>query len=229
MELISILRVLLRRWYMVLIPVVIAGVLVVPRFLSGGTATSGGFTTTIRYTAAQVLDAIPNRDGDYQDVWLASEFTVNAFTDWIGSIRFADEVSRELAALGINIPSTELLGHFVTDNQRSIGTIQISWPDMNQLREIALSTVNILRTRNSDYFPQLGGQPARIELLDDILIVPDAPSLPNRFGPLLQIGMALLAGVLLAFLLDYLDPFVYRREQIEALKLTVIATVPPES
>lgn len=227
MELIAIVRVLLRRWYMVLIPVVIAGALVAPRFL-GGTAVSGGFTTTLRYTAAQVLDAIPNRDGDFQDVWLASEFTVNAFTDWIGSIRFADEVSRELAAAGINISSSELLGHFVTDNNRSIGTIQISWPDMNQLQEIALSTINVLRTRNSDYFPQLGGQPARVELLDDLIIVADAPSLPSRFGPLLQVGVALLAGILLAFLLDYLDPLLYRREQIEALKLPVIASVPRE-
>jgi capsular polysaccharide biosynthesis protein len=229
MELIAIMRVLLRRWYMVVIPVLVAGVLVIPRFLGGGSAVSGGYTTTFRYTAAQSLDAIPNRDGDFQDVWLASEFTVNAFTDWVGSIRFAEDVSGELRALGIEIPSTALLGNIITDNDRSIGMITIKWPDMAQLQEIALSVINVLRTRNGDYFPQLGGQPARVELLDDLIISLDAPSLPSRFGPLLQVGVALLAGVLLAFLVDYLDPFLYRREQIEALKLTVIATVPPES
>ena len=98
MELLMIVRVLLRRWYLVLIPVVVAAVLVVPDMLGDGPAVSGGYTTTIRYTAAQTLEAIPDRQGDYQDVWLASELTVRAFTEWVRTGRFAEEVAQEADA-----------------------------------------------------------------------------------------------------------------------------------
>lgn len=228
MELLIILRVLLRRWYLVLIPVIVAGLFVVPQFLGGGQAVEGGYTTTIRYTAAQVLEAIPERDGDYQDVWLASELTVNAFTDWIGSIRFAEEVSRVLTEGGDDIPASALLGRFITDNMRSVGTINISWPDADQLARIAAAAINVLQNRTAEYFPQLGGTPAQVRLLDDPMIFPTAPPLTNRFGPVLQLGVALLAGVMLAFLVEYLDPVLRRREQVEALDVPVIASVPRE-
>ena len=107
MEIVLLIRILRRRWWLILIPVVIATILVIPSFLSNGSAVSGGFTTEIRYSAAQEFN-LPERDGDYQDVWLASELTVNAFTDWIRSNRFRDEIQNglsdatiDLGALGI--------------------------------------------------------------------------------------------------------------------------------
>ena len=93
MELTLIIRILRRRWWLILIPVVIALIVAVPDFLNRGSAVSGGFTTQIRYSAAQQFN-LPARDGDYQDVWLASELTVNAFTDWVRSGSFREEITR---------------------------------------------------------------------------------------------------------------------------------------
>lgn len=228
MELLLIIRVLLRRWYLVLIPPLVASALLLPGLLRQSATATGGYATTIRYTAAQVLEAIPARDGDYQDVWLASELTVNAFSEWISSMRFADEVSRVLMQQGEDIPATSLQGRFITDNARSVGVIYISWTDAQALRHIAEAAIEVLETRTAAYFPQLGGVPAQVRLLDVPVVTATPPPLTNRFGPLLQIGVALLAGVLLAFLADYLDPMVRRREQVELMDVPVIATIPRE-
>ncbi len=91
MELLLILRILRRWWWLVAIPVLITAALALPSLLNRGAA-SGGFTQTITYSAMQQLDAIPRSEGDYQDIWLSSELTVNAFTDWVRGSAFKQEI-----------------------------------------------------------------------------------------------------------------------------------------
>lgn len=226
MELMQIVRVLLRRWWIAAIPVVIVAVFVAPDLLASPTGQSGGFTTIVRYTAAQELDAIPNRDGDFQDVWLASELTVNAFTEWVRTNRFAEEVAAEATAQGLEIDAAAL--NIAADNARSIGQVFLSWPDADELVTIADAAFTVLTTRNHEYFPQLGGQPANVELLDEPRIAPAPPPITDRFEPLLRLGLAVLAGLGLAFLVEYLDPTLRSRDELEALGLRVVATVPRE-
>jgi len=42
----------------------------------------------------------------------------------------------------------------------------------------------------------------------------------------LRLGLGLLAGIGLAFLAEYLDPTLRQREQVEALGLPIIASIP---
>src|SRR4051794_9886776 len=119
MELMLILRVLLRRWWLVLIPVVIVAIFVVPDFLRNRGA-AGGFTVTVRYSAAQVLN-IPGRDGDYQDVWLASELAVNAMTDWVRTSSFVQEIKAETDRQNVTINPAAL--GIAADNKRSVGQL----------------------------------------------------------------------------------------------------------
>jgi capsular polysaccharide biosynthesis protein len=223
MELMLFLRVLLRRWYLVLIPVLIVAAFTVPDLLPGQAAAAGGFVTTLRYTAAQVLEAITDRDGDYQDVWLASELTVNAFTDWIESSEFAQEVNTILSREGLEVDTR---GRFATDNERSIGVIEIRWDDAAQLEQIAAATIQTLQTRSSAYFPQLGGAPAQVTMLDEPVVSPAPAPITNRLRPVMQLGVALLAGIVLAFLAEYFDPMLRRREQVEALDIPVLGSIP---
>jgi capsular polysaccharide biosynthesis protein len=229
MEVMQVLRVLLRRLPLVLIPVIIVALVALPDLLAdvlpGQPDVQGGFVTVLRYTAAQVLDAIPERDGDYQDVWLASELTVNAFTEWVKSSEFALEVNELLLQQGEDVNTR---GAFASDNERSVGVIEIRWGDEQTLRRIANATVEVLQTRSGDYFPQLGDVPARVALLDTPTISPAPPPLTNRLRPLLQLGVALLAGITLAFLAEYFDPVLRRREQVEGLNLPVVARIPRE-
>jgi capsular polysaccharide biosynthesis protein len=229
MELIQVMRVLLRRWYLVVIPVVIVAAVSVPQLLRQETTGSVGYTTTVRYTASQSLEAIPDRDGDFQDVWLASELAVNALTEWLRTTGFADEVNALLAEQGVtgNAGETvDLRGRIATDNERSIGTIQISWVDAETLPQIVDAVLEVMQTRSAETFPQLGGAEANIRLLDDPVIAAAPPGITDRLRPLLQIGLALLAGIALAFLADYLDPVVRRRDQVESLRLPVMAVIP---
>jgi len=224
MELYVILRVLLRRWYLIVIPTVIVAVFTVPDLLGDNPATSGGFTTVMRYTAGQELDAIPDRQGDYQDVWLASELTVNAFTEWVRTYSFAEEVALIAAERGLNVDPAAL--NIAADNERSIGQIFISWGDEAELRTIADAAIAVLRTRNQAYFPQLGDAPAQVEVLDDVRISPVPPSLPNRFRPLLQLALGFAAGIGLAFAFEYLDPVLRDRYDLETTGMQIIGTIP---
>src|SRR4051812_19825573 len=87
-----IVRILRRWWWLVAIPVLITAALALPGLLRRGEA-SGGFTQVITYSAMQSVTAIPRTDGDYQDIWLSSELTVNAFTDWVKGSSFKTELA----------------------------------------------------------------------------------------------------------------------------------------
>lgn len=225
MELMRYIRILLRYWWLVLIPVAITAAVSIPALLRGPAAT-GGFTTMIRYSAAQQLEAIANRDGDYQDVWLASELTVNAFTDWIRTSGFANAVISRAEAQGVEVNPAAL--GFAADSQRSVGQLFISYPEAEALATIAQSAIAILRDESATVFPQLGGEPAELTVLDEIVIVPAPPPLADRFGPLVRIALGLAAGLGLAALAHYLDPVLRRRDDLEAAGLTVVGSIPRE-
>lgn len=224
MELMAFLRVLLRRWWLVAIPLVIVAVLVIPDFLSNRGAVSGGYTVSVRYSAAQVLEAIPGRDGDFQDVWLASELTVNAMTDWVRTSSFLKLIVDEAQAKGATIDAAGV--GVAADNKRSVGVLYLSYSDEAGLQALTDAALDVLKTQAQNYFPQLGGQPAQVTILDNPTITPAPPALANRFAPLIRVGIALLAGIGLAFLVEYLDPTLRRKEQLEAMGINVIATLP---
>jgi capsular polysaccharide biosynthesis protein len=224
MELMLVLRVLLRRWWLALIPVIVVAAITIPDFLRERGTAAGGFTTTIRYSAAQVLEAIPGRDGDFQDVWLASELAVNALTDWVRTSSFVSEIVREAGAKNVEVNPAAL--SIAADNKRSVGQLTISYPDDVALQAIINAAIEVLKTRAQNYFPQLGGHAAQVTVLDVPVINAAPPPITNRLAPVFKIIVGLVAGVGLAFLAEYLDPTLRRREQVEALGLPVIATLP---
>jgi hypothetical protein len=210
-------RILRRWWWLILIPLAITVVLAIPSLRS---APSGGFSTRISYSALQDLNAIPRAEGDYQDIWLSSELTVNAFTEWVMGSRFRDEIATH--APSVNVAAMGIRG----DNERSVGRIDLSYPDAEGLQTISDSVITVLSTRNQDYFAQLGGHPAVVTILNVTPITAAPPALPDRFGVLIRVGLGLLAGVALAFLAHYLDPFLRRREDVEALGIPVVGAIP---
>jgi hypothetical protein len=216
-ELLQIVRILRRWWFLVVIPVVLAAALALPGLRS---APSGGFTQVITYSAMQQLSAIPRAEGDYQDIWLSSELTVNAFTDWVKGSSF----KQELAAI---VPDANLdaLG-IAADNAHSVGRVYLSYPTSDGLQALGQATVTVLSTRSEAYFAQLGGQPASVTILGQTPVTPAPPPLTDRFGALIRVGLGLVAGVGLAFLAHYLDPVLRRREDVESLGLPVVGVIP---
>jgi capsular polysaccharide biosynthesis protein len=86
--------------------------------------------------------------------------------------------------------------------------------------------VTVLSARSGDYFAQLGGEPAVVTILGRTPITPAPPPLADRFGAFIRVGLGLVAGIGLALLAHYLDPFLRRREDVEALGVPVVGAIP---
>ncbi|MGB1288967.1 MAG: hypothetical protein ACPG7F_20705 [Aggregatilineales bacterium] len=221
MELIRLLRILLRRWWLIVIPVAIACVFVFPQFLNQGAAVSGGFATQIRYTAAQELN-LPETDSTYQDVWIASEYVAFSFTEWVRSSSFRAEIATVLNDESINMNAVFI----APDTNRSINSINMGYGDADALQKVADAAIEVLQTRSQAYFPNLGGDAAQVSILDMPVVTPAPPPVANRFAPFIQLGLALIAGVGLAVLADYFDPTLYRRDDRVLHGLPILASIP---
>ena len=115
------------------------------------------------------------------------------------------------------------------DNKRSVGQLIMSYPDEKALTAITQVAMDVMKTQAQNYFPQLGGQSAQVTFLDAPVIVASPPPIANRFAPLIRLALGLLGGIGLALLWDYLDPFVYRREQVESIGVPVLESIPKKS
>jgi capsular polysaccharide biosynthesis protein len=218
-------KIALRRWWLIALPAIAALAYAVYGYVS--TPMSGGYATSIRFTAAEppTGTVLGYEDRNYYP-WLASEYVVNALTDWVKTSSFADELSLELANQGEEIAPGVLQSAVSADNARSVMVLFLNWPDSKQLESIAAAAVVVLRERSDDYFPQFGQGGVTVIALDDPVITAVPQSLTNRFDPLIRFGLGLFAGIALAFLVDYLDPTLHERQDVESAGLTVLAEIP---
>ncbi len=224
MELIALWKFLLRRWWIILLPAAVALGLTAQELLA---PPGGGWTTTLHLTAAQPPSSQePSYEDSSYTPWTASEYLVNSLTAWVRTSSFAEEVSRLLAGRGIEVDPGALRASIASDNARSVMQLTISWPDPAELQVIAEAAITVLQTLNQAYFPQLTAEPAEVVALDDISVVPVAPPLSSRLRPLLKVGLALLAGLALAGLVEYLDDSIRSRQDLEELELPVLGEIP---
>lgn len=223
MELMLFIRVLLRRWWLVIVPVVVAAFFALPQ-LFNPVSGSGGFTARIKYTAAQELNI--DREGGYQDLWVAAEYVAFSFTEWVRSDSFRREILDTVESPDtINLAALAV----VADTNRSVNTLDLYYPVGEDLQRLADAAVEVLKTRNHIYFPNLRGEPAEVAILDSPDVVPLPPPIVNRTTPLIQIALALLAGIGLAVLADYLDPTLRHRDDLESAGIVVLAGIPPHT
>lgn len=221
MELTMLTRALLRRWWLVAAPVALSVALVIAGLMTEPTNGATGFSAQIRYSAAQEFN-LPQRDGDYQDVWLASELTVNAFTDWARSGSFRAEIAGWLADPAIDLARLSI----AADNARSIGVIYLSHSKAESLARIAEAAMAVLASRNQAYFPQLGDQPAQVTILDQPIISPAPPPLTNRVAPILRLAVGLFIGLALAYLAEYFDLRIHHKDDLRKIGLHVVGAIP---
>ncbi len=221
MDTIELIRILIRRWWLIGLPVLLAAVIAIPELVNAIGSEPAGFTAQVRYSAAQKLN-LPERDGDYTDVWQASEHTVDALTDWVRSSSFRDEIRAQLAG---DEPPLAGLG-IAADNARNIGAIYFSHPDREALRRIVDSALIVLASRSQVYFPQFGGESALVTLLEEATIAAAPPGLASRLSPLIQLGIALLLGLALAFIAEYLDPTIYHQDDLRRMGMTLLGSIP---
>ncbi len=221
MEYTELIRIVLRRWWLIVMPVVLAAVIAIPELIKPSNASTGGFTTQIRYSAAQNFN-LPKRDGDYTDVWLASEHTVDALTDWVRSSSFRYEIQSQLADTEVTLESLQV----AADNVRNVGAIYFSHNSGESLRSIVDAALLVLTSRSETYFPQLGGESAQVTILDQPTITAAPSPLINRLKPLIQLGIALLIGLALAVFAEFVDPTIYHQDDLRRLGMPLLGSIP---
>jgi len=228
MELLSLFEIVKRRWWLVLIPVVVAGILSLSA-LRTMLAPPVSYALVMRFTAS----AKPANGGSFQDTnytpWLASEYAVNGIKDWIRTESFAKELSAALTKRGKPIAQDALRGVITSDNSRSMVQFVITgWPNADELREIGLAAVDALVNHAETYWPQFGPDQTKTMIVPLDAPEPVAVAVPitQRIAPLIRLAIGLALGLLLAFVAEYFDRTLRNRDEVEALGLNVIAQVP---
>lgn len=160
--------------------------------------------------------------------WMTSEYLVDDFTEVLSSELFASALNTRLAAQDIEIPAGLLRASANTGQQHRIIRLTFNWHSAEELGSIGEAAVAELEENAAAYFAQLGTQGAGVQVMDSPTVVQVGPSARQRVEWPLRILLALIAGLGLAFLLEYLDDTVRRRNQLEEMGLPCLVAVPKQ-
>ena len=222
-------RIVRRRWWIpVALTVLVAGISAAQ--LRPWQAPPPSYSASLRLLVS-VLPATQADTSLYDPryyAWLTSEYLVDDFTEVVGSELFAQAINRRLAVQGISIHSGLIQGSAATGKQHRLIRLSFSWGDPTQLAAIAEAAVAELRENTPVYFQQLGTPDVQVILLDSPSVSPVGVGIRQRLEWPLRVILALIAGVGLLFVLDYLDTSVHRSDELEEMGLPVMAAIPRE-
>jgi capsular polysaccharide biosynthesis protein len=223
MELRQLWQVLLRRWPLAAIPFVV----VLALGLASYHPPPPAYNVGINYTAGH--PPASGSGADYEDdryyPWLTSEYIANGLADWVKSGSFALAVSEELAEQGITVTPGAIRGSIASDNARSVLLLSMTYGDEQTLARMIEAATEVLQTRNAEAFPFLG-ENAAVVALDDPVVNQVPAGLRATLDLPLRLILATGAGLGLAFLVDYLDPTLRSRQELEKMGLDVLAEIP---
>lgn len=208
---------------MVVIPTAVVLVVGLVTYSPPGTAYNAG----IRFIVSQEpSEAAAESDEERLANWQTSEYIVNGLTDWVRGGQFAQLVSERLAESGLNIDAGAVRGSIAADNTRSMMTLSMTFGDAAALEAMMNAAAAVLVEENEVGLPQLGGETAALVQLDQPIINPVTAGILEQLQLPLRIVLAVGAGVALAFLVDYLDPSVRSKEELEEMGLAVMGEIP---
>lgn len=212
-----------RRWLLVAIPTLIV--------LVAGLVTyrpaPPSYNVGVRFLVGQEpSETAPNKhEEDYYN-WLTSEYVVNGLTDWVRGGEFATAVAQHLAAQGHDIPAGAIQGGLAADNARSMLTLSLSHSDPDGLAHMMEGAIAVLTTQNGVALPNLGGETAVIRQLDQPIVNQVPGGIRSQLDLPLRILLALVAGIGLALLVEYLDPTIRDREELQRIGLPLLGEIP---
>ncbi len=156
----------------------------------------------------------------------AAEFLVDDFSQFVTKEAFARLVSQALADQGIHIPPGAISAAESSERRHRVVTLWVTWPNAAEAEAIARAAGEVAQQGIDEYFARSGV----VSVLQEPAVVPVAPPLRQQLDLPLRVLLALLVGLGLAFLLDYLDDSVRTAEEAEALLGTpVLGEIPAGS
>jgi capsular polysaccharide biosynthesis protein len=219
MELRTYWKILLRRWWLVVVPVLVVALYAAVTYTPPGPA----YQVVMRFSAGTKPAGL-SEDYDRYYPWLASEYVANGLADVARTGVFAEAVAERVGDPGL---AGAIQGGIVTDSAQSVMVVYLTWPDAAQIVDVADAVSAELTQNGAAYFPQLAGVEPAVRRLDTPSPIALAPGLRAQLmGPAVKIGLAFVVGVALALLWHYLDPTVHEAEELEEMGLAVLAEIP---
>lgn len=218
-------KILLRWWWLALIPAVIVGGYTVLTHQRPGTS----YQAVMRFAAGSEPAVELSPDYDRYYAWLSSEYIANALADIAVTGTFAENVAARLNDDGLTVDPHAIQGAIVSDNAQSVFVIYFTWPDPEQLPYIADAISVELTENGAAYFPQLRATGSVARRVDTPSATAQPPSLSAQLlGPGLRILLALAVGIGLVALAHYFDPMVRERKELEGLDVHVLSSIPKQ-
>ena len=214
-------RIVLRRWWLVVGLVLVAGA----SYLALTPRAAQAYSASMRFVVGIKPEA---SSGDYYTydryyTWLTAEYLVDDLSEVVKSAAFAKDVA---ALAQLDVPVGAIQGATSAGKLHRILTVSVTWGDAEQLARIANAIVATLTQHGESYFAQLATTNTAIANIDPPIVTPVGRSLRQRLDLPLRLILALIAGVALAFLLDYLDASIRHRADLAALGLPILAEIP---
>jgi capsular polysaccharide biosynthesis protein len=217
MELRQYWRIIWRRWWLI---AALVGIVLVVSLLTYSQPESV-YVATMRFAIGIEGDepvSVVSGDGR-SDAWLASEYLADDLSEVLKGGDFAARIGE---MVGFEVPA----GTIFASREHRIMTVNITWGDAAQVQAIAEAVGAVVKDGGADYFPQLLGVQAEAVLIDGPGIGQAGRSLKDRLDLPIRLFVALVAGVALAFLWDYLDDTLRDRSEVEALGVPVLGEIP---
>jgi capsular polysaccharide biosynthesis protein len=220
MELIRYWQVVRKRWWLIVALVAIVGVV---SLFTYDWSPSPRFTASMRFNVGIVPE--PPVDADYVynplDTWRSAEYLMDDLASAVRGAEYARRVAARLAPESVN-----LAGAFGAATEFRVLTVSVLWRDQEQLARIVNAAAEVLNQEGGDLVGPLGDARPVLRMIDPPVVVPAGASLADKLDIPIRLGLALLAGIAGAFLLDYIDVSVRSGDELEDMGIAVLARIP---
>ena len=220
MELRQYWRIVWRRWWVVATLLVI--VLIVSLFTYHPQTPL--YLATMRFAVGiQGEQPVQTVSGEGRsDAWLASEYLADDLSEVLKGGDFSARIAK---VVGFPVPA----GAISASREHRIMSVSISMDDPGRLQAVAEAVGAAVSNGGAGYFPQLDGVNAQAILIDGPAIGQLGRSLMDTLDIPIRLLVALVAGVALTFLWDYLDGSFRDRSEVEALGVPILGEIPKQS
>jgi len=220
MELVRYWNIVRRRWWLV------AGLLLVVMLVSLVTydwSPETGYVCSFRFNVG--LTPAPPDEAEYKydplGVWTASEYLMDDLASAVRGRAYAERVADRMG-----LADARLAGRFSAATEHRVLTVSVEGRDAAQLADIANAAVAVLQEDSAQFVGAVGNADPVLRLIDPPAIAPVGLSLRQKLDLPIRLGLAVVAGIAGAFLLDYLDMSIRGREEVEAMGIQVLAQIP---
>ena len=191
------------------------------------------YTASLRFTVGvKAQGGVRPINEETYYAWIASEYLADDLSVIVSSQAFAADVNRHLQEMGsaVQIAPGSISGVTFAEKQHRILQMNLTWGKPDELADIGRATVTTLQEDGPKYFAQLSTPAAFINSVIDEPLPPAVipPSLTQRLDLPVRLILALLAGVGLVFLLNYLDTSVREATELESMGIPVLAEIPKQ-